>query len=80
MIEMITERSKYIKRDSNNKLHYVAQLMCDTCAELVGVTGRGDVVFDFGSLAFCGKDGEVCSLMSDGKWYKVSNGTEVTGV
>jgi hypothetical protein len=54
--------------------------MCDTCAELVGVTGQGDVVFDFGSLAFCGKDDEVCSLMSDNKWYKVSNGTEVTGV
>ena len=26
------------------------------------------------------KDGEVCSLASDNKWYKVSNGTEVTGV
>lgn len=80
MIKMITERSTYVSRTPDNKEHYVAQLICDTCAELVGVTGQGSKVYDFGSLALAMKDGEVCSLASDSKWYKVSDGTEVTGV
>ena len=79
MIKLMTERSKYVKRTPDGKQHYVVQLVADTCAELVDVTELNGIAFDFGSLAFCGKDGEVCSLMSDSKWYKVSDGSEVTG-
>ena len=74
MIKLIPERS--IRTGAGK---YMAQLIADSPDELAGVTAVDGIDLDFGSLAFCGRDGEVCSLMSNGKWYKVSDGSEVTG-
>ena len=78
MIELIPERSRYVGRDGNGAQHIRGELISDTCAELAGVTSVNGAVLEFGSLAFCGKDGEICAYMSDSKWYKVSDGSEVT--
>lgn len=78
MVKFIAEKSTFLYRDSTGREHYRGAVVADTCAELAGVTVIRNVVLGFGSVALCGKDGEVCMLMSDGKWYKQSTGTEVT--
>ena len=78
MIKLLTDRSLYITRSADSKQHVRAEIIADTCAELAGVTEIDGVVFDFGSVALVAKDGEVCVLASDSKWYKQSTGTEVT--
>ena len=75
---MIPEKSQYIKRDSNGREHWHAALIADTTAELVGVTGLRNTIFEQGSAAVCIKNAEVCVLGSDNKWYKQSDGSEVT--
>lgn len=80
MLKLITSKSEYLYRDVSGKQHMRAGIIADTCAELADVTELDGVILGFGSVALCGKDGEVCMLMSDGKWYKQSSGTEVTGV
>lgn len=78
MVKFIAEKSTFLYRDTVGREHYRGAVVADTCAELAGVTIIGSVELGFGSVALCGKDGEVCMLMSDGKWYKQSTGTEVT--
>ena len=78
MIKFIVEKSTFLYRDSTGREHYRGAVVADTCAELAGVTVIGTVVLEFGTVALAGKDGEACMLMSDGKWYKQSTGTEVT--
>lgn len=77
-MEMLTDKSTYLRRDSDGKEIWRAELLCDTCAELVGVTALGDKRFAFGSAALAVKEGELCVLADDNKWYKQSTGTEVT--
>ena len=80
MITMLNDKSYFVGRDKDGKEHFRATLISDTCEELVGVTTLkdGKNILDFGSIAICGKAGEICMLMSDSKWYKQSNGQEVT--
>lgn len=78
MIKVLTDKSLYLYRDADGKQHCRAEIVCDTCSELVGVVDYGGIYFDFGSVALVAKDGEVCVLASDNKWYKQSNGSEVT--
>ena len=53
-------------------------LVCDTAAELAGVTEVDGAVLDFGSVALAVREGEMCVLDSAGTWYKQSDGSEVT--
>jgi hypothetical protein len=54
-----------------------ATVMSDTSAELNGVTSVDGTKLRFGSLAVVAKEGEICTLDSEGKWH-TSDGTEVT--
>ena len=53
-------------------------MICDTSAELAGVTEIDGAVTDFGSVALAVREGEMCVLDSAGTWYKQSDGSEVT--
>lgn len=77
MIKVLTDKSLYLYRDTDGKQHFRAEIVCDTCSELVGVTDYDGIYFDFGSVALVAKDGELCILDSEGVWYK-KDGTEVT--
>lgn len=77
-IEMLTDKSVCLRRDSSGKTHYHAQLIADTAAELAGVTEQGGVVWDFGSVALTA-DGKSCLLDSEGVWRDLSDGSEVSG-
>lgn len=77
MIELISTKSQYLHRDADGKEHYVGELICDSFAELAGVTEIGSVKLHFGSTALSA-DGEVCVLDSGGVWHKMSDGAEVT--
>lgn len=74
-IEMLTDKSVYLRRDSSGKTHYRAQLIADTAAELAGVTEQGGVVWDFGSSALTA-DGKALLLDSDGTWHDMNGGGE----
>ena len=78
MVKMIPERSVFIKRDKDGKEHFRAELLADYSSDLVGLTELDNKVFEYGSVCLCGKESEACVLMFDGKWYKQSNGSEVT--
>lgn len=76
-IRMQTEKSTYLRREGDKEI-WKAEIMCDECSDLIGVIGQGNKVFAVDSVALAVKDGEVCVLASDSKWYKQSSGTEVT--
>lgn len=71
MIEMTREKSVY--KDGS----VLAILTSDTSSELAGVTEVRGKHLHFGSFAIVAKEGEVCTLDSEGKWH-TSDGTEVT--
>lgn len=54
-----------------------AVLACDSSSELVGVNNVDGFDLSLGSLTIVAKEGEVCTLDSEGKWH-TSDGTEVT--
>lgn len=76
MIKLIPERSKYLGRDKNGKQKIMAELICDTAAELIGVTEIDDCVLAYGSIAIAAKEEKLVILASNSKWY--SEGSEVT--
>lgn len=78
MIEMMADKSIYRGKDTNGKLHYRAQLIADTAAELAGVTEQGGVVWDFGSAALTA-DGKSLLLDSGSVWKDLSDGSVVSG-
>lgn len=75
-IEMLTDKSVYLRRDSNDKPIYRAEIIADTAAELAGVTEQGSVVFGFGSVALTA-DGKALLLGSGGVWHDLSDGAEI---
>lgn len=77
MVKLDSRRSEYKKRNAEGKELMVAEIECDTLSELVGLISFGNVIFVQGSRAHAIKDAEICSLASDGKWYKQSDGSEV---
>lgn len=78
MIEMIKERSVYLRRNADDKEVYRAQLIADTAAELAGVTELRGRVLVFGSVALTA-DGKALMLDSSNKWHDLSDGSEVSG-
>lgn len=78
MLKVLKDKSLYLYRDASGKQHIRAQIVAGTCSELAGVTEIDDMTFEYGSAALCGKEGELCVLLEDGKWYKQSDGSEVT--
>jgi hypothetical protein len=77
MVTINNNHSEYKYRNAEGKEILVAELECDTLSELVGLTSLGNVIFARGSRAHAIKDAELCSLASNGKWYKQSDGSEV---
>jgi len=77
MIRFITNKSTYLDRTADGKQLVRAELVCDTCAELAGVTELEGAALSFGTLALAVRDGEVCALDSEGIWHKQSDGSEV---
>lgn len=78
MIKFLKGQSRFLYRDATGKEHFEAMLVCDTAAELAGVTEVDGAVLDFGSVALAVREGEMCVLDSAGTWYKQSDGSEVT--
>lgn len=78
MIKFLKGHSSFNGRDTDGKEHFTAMLVCDTSAELAGVTEVDGAVTDFGSVALAVREGEMCVLDSAGTWYKQSDGSEVT--
>lgn len=76
MIKLLSKRSTYLRRDESGKQKIMAELICDTAAELIGVTEIDDCVLAYGSIAIAAKEEKLVILASDNKWY--SEGTEVT--
>ena len=77
MIKFSKGQSRFLYRDTAGKEHFEAMLVCDTAAELAGVTEIDGAVLDFGSVALAVREGEMCVLDSEGTWYKQSDGSEV---
>lgn len=78
MIKFLKGQSRFLYRDATGKEHFEGVLICDTSAELAGVTEIDGAVLDFGSVALAVREGEMCVLDSAGTWYKQSDGSEVT--
>jgi hypothetical protein len=76
MIKFLKGRSRFLYRDATGKEHFEAMLICDTVAELAGVTEIDDTIIEFGSIALVTKEDKLCTFASDSKWY--CEGAEVT--
>lgn len=68
MIKFLKGQSCFLYRDSAGKEHFEAMLVCDTAAELAGVTEVKGVVLDFGSIAHAVDDAQILRLDSSGDW------------
>lgn len=64
------------KFDGVKKL--AVELIADEESDLPAYDGWGDGELTLGSIALIVKSGELCALSSDGKWYRQSDGSEVT--
>lgn len=69
MIKFLKGQSRFLYRDAEGKEHFEAMLICDTAAELAGVTEIDGAVLDFGSVAYAARDGAFYVLDSSGTWY-----------
>lgn len=69
MIKFLKGQSRFLYRDTAGKEHFEAMLICDTGAELAGVTEIDGAVLDFGSVAYAARDGAFYVLDSSGTWY-----------
>lgn len=76
MIKFLKGQSRFLYRDTAGKEHFEAMLICDTAAELIGVTEIDDCVLAYGTIAIAAKENKLVILASDNKWY--SEGAEVT--
>lgn len=76
MIKFLKGQSRFLYRDSAGKEHFEAMLVCDTAAELAGVTELDDCVLEYGTIAIAAKESKLVIFASDNKWY--SEGIEVT--
>ena len=54
------------------------ELVADEESDLPAYNEWTDGELTLGSLALVVKSGELCALSSDGKWYRQSDGSEVT--
>lgn len=78
MIEIFKTVSKKPHNREDGKAYCIVEIDCDTGSELVGVTEIDNKIICFGSIAIAAKEGEVYRFASDDKWYKQSDGSEVT--
>lgn len=68
MIKFLKGQSRFLYRDAAGKEHFEAMLVCDTAAELAGVTELDGAVLDFGSIAHAVDDAQILRLDSSGDW------------
>jgi len=68
MIKFLKGQSRFLYRDATGKEHFEAMLVCDTAAELAGVTELDGAVLDFGSIAHAVDDAQILRLDSSGDW------------
>lgn len=68
MIKFLKGQSRFLYRDTAGKEHFEAMLVCDTAAELAGVTELDGAVLDFGSIAHAVDDAQILRLDSSGDW------------
>lgn len=68
MIKFLKGQSRFLYRDAIGKEHFEAMLVCDTAAELAGVTEVDGAVLDFGSIAHAVDDAQILRLDSSGDW------------
>lgn len=68
MIKFLKGHSSFNGRDTDGKEHFTAMLVCDTSAELAGVTEVDGAVTDFGSIAHAVDDAQILRLDSSGDW------------
>lgn len=68
MIKFLKGQSRFLYRDSAGKEHFEAMLVCDTAAELAGVTEVKGAVLEFGSIAHAVDDAQILRLDSSGDW------------
>lgn len=73
------EKSINKGRDKQGLQHFVAEIWADTAADIAGITRFGGTIAETDSVAFIERAGKLCTLSSDGKWYDVKDGSEVTG-
>jgi len=74
MIKFLKGQSRFLYRDTAGKEHFEAMLVCDTAAELAGVTEVKGVVLDFGSVAYAVQNGAFYVLDSSGTWCSSEDG------
>lgn len=68
MIKFLKSQSRFLYRDTAGKEHFEAMLVCDTAAELAGVTEVKGIALDFGSIAHAVDDAQILRLDSSGDW------------
>lgn len=78
MINFIKNKSVYLGRNAQGKETVLAQLICDTAAELAGVTEVKGVVLDMGSSAYAVNDAMFYVLDSEGEWHSVDDGEVIS--
>lgn len=61
----------------NGSEHVRADIVAGSCSELVGLTELEGKVLKNGCIAWAVTEGEFCGLYG-GKWYRQSDGSEVT--
>lgn len=69
--------SEYQNRADDGREKYIAELFCDSVADIVGKTVINGKHCMFGSVAYTSKEGKLYTLASDGKWYD-TDGTEAS--
>lgn len=76
MIKFLKGQSRFLYRDTAGKEHFEAMLVCDTAAELAGVTELDGTVLSFGSVAYAVRDAAFYVLDSSGTWHSSADGSE----
>lgn len=78
MIKFLKGHSSFNGRDTDGKEHFTAMLVCDTSAELAGVTEVKGAVLDMGSRAYAVNDAMFYVLDSEGEWHSVDDGEVIS--
>ena len=78
MIKLLKGQSRFLYRDATGKEHFEAMLVCDTAAELAGVTELDGAVLDMGSSAYAVNDAMFYVPDSEGEWHSVDDGEVIS--
>lgn len=78
MKKFLKGQSRFLYRDTAGKEHFEAMLICDTAAELAGVTEVDGAVLDMGSSAYAVNDAMFYVFDSEGEWHSVDDGEVIS--